>query len=94
MKGKGNKQRNKSIPQDNETLNDERFNQVFTDPRFMTVPQKIKKVEIDDRFKSVLTNRKFNIVAKVDKYGRRVDKEDKSMQQFYKIKNDGKKSND
>jgi hypothetical protein len=55
-------------------MQDDRFSQVFSDPRFMKVPQKIKKVEIDDRFKSVLTNKKFNVVAKVDKYGRRVDK--------------------
>ena len=38
------------------------------------MPSKVKKVEIDDRFKSVLTSKKFNMVAKVDKYGKRVDK--------------------
>lgn len=40
----------------------------------MKVPQKLKKVEIDDRFKGLLTDKKFNIVAKVDKYGRKVNK--------------------
>ena len=40
----------------------------------MRVPQKVKKVEIDSRFKDALTSKKFNVVAKVDKYGRRIDK--------------------
>ena len=54
----------------------------------MRVPNKIKKVEIDDRFKSVLTSKKFNMVAKVDKYGKRIDKQDKAMANYYKIKED------
>ena len=40
----------------------------------MNIPQKIKKVEIDDRFKKVLTDNEFNMVSKVDKYGRKVNK--------------------
>jgi hypothetical protein len=69
-------------------MKDDRFNKVFSDPRFMKVPQKLKKIEIDDRFKSVLTDKKFNIVSKVDKYGKRVNKKDKTMEKFYKIATD------
>ena len=54
----------------------------------MKMPQKKRKVEIDDRFKSMMTDKRFNIVAKVDKYGRKVDKQDKLMQNFYRLKND------
>ena len=61
---------------------------MFTDPRFMTVPKKVKKVDIDDRFKKGLTSKEFNTVAKVDKYGNRIDKQDNSMMKFYNIDND------
>ncbi len=45
----------------------------------------MKKVQIDDRFKAALTSKEFNLVQKVDKYGKRVDKQDTTMQAFYKI---------
>lgn len=51
----------------------------------MTVPKKVKKVDIDDRFKKGLTSKEFNTVAKVDKYGNRIDKQDNSMMKFYNI---------
>ncbi len=62
---------------------DDRFNEVYNDPRFMTVPKKLKKVEIDGRFKKALTSKEFNVVQKVDKYGRTVNRQDTTMQQFY-----------
>jgi hypothetical protein len=34
---------------------------------------------IDDRFKKALTDKEFNVVTKVDKYGKRVNKEDTTM---------------
>ena len=51
----------------------------------MTVPKKIKKVEIDDRFKKGILSKEFNMVAKVDKYGKKIDKQDNSMLKFYNI---------
>ena len=51
---------------------DARFDKVYSDPRFITAPNKIKKVEIDARFKKALGDKQFNTVAKIDKYGRRV----------------------
>lgn len=40
----------------------------------MKVPKKVKKVEIDDRFKKGILSKEFNTVAKVDKYGKKIDK--------------------
>lgn len=57
----------------------------------MQVPSKIKKVEIDDRFKKGITSKEFNTVAKVDKYGRRIDKQDNSMLKFYNLDKDNTK---
>jgi hypothetical protein len=53
---------------------DPRFSEVYSDPRFMTVPKKLKKVTIDVRFKAALNSKEFNLVQKVDKRGKRVDK--------------------
>jgi len=52
----------------------------------MRVPKKVKQVEIDSRFKKALKSKEFNLVQKVDKYGKRVDKQDNTMQAFYKMK--------
>jgi hypothetical protein len=64
---------------------DSRFDSIYSDPRFIKVPQKQKKLEIDDRFKSVLTSKKFNQISKVDKYGRKISKEDTTMKNYYKL---------
>jgi hypothetical protein len=56
----------------------------------MIAPNKVKKVEVDKRFKGMFTDKTFNVVAKVDKYGRKVDKKDTyALQNYY---TDGKKS--
>jgi len=65
--------------------NDDRVKQIFNDPRFMTVPKKVKKVELDARFKPMLQSKKFNQVSKVDKYGRKVDKQDTSVAKYYSL---------
>ena len=64
---------------------DPRFSEVYSDPRFMTVPKKLKKVTIDDRFKAALNSKEFNLVQKVDKRGKRVDKQDTTMASFYQL---------
>lgn len=43
-----------------ERTEDARFDKVYSDPRFMTVPNKVKKVEIDSRFSKMLTDKSFN----------------------------------
>lgn len=45
----------------------------------------MKKIEIDERFKKALKSKEFNLVQKVDKYGKRVDKQDTTMLNFYKM---------
>ena len=44
---------------------------MFSDPRFMVAPSKVKKVEIDNRFSKMFTDKQFNVVSKVDKYGKK-----------------------
>lgn len=55
---------------------DPRFAKVYSDPRFVVAPKKTNKVKLDQRFKSMLKDKEFNVVAKVDKYGRKVSKKD------------------
>jgi len=55
----------------------------------MTVPKKLKKVTIDDRFKAALTSKDFNLVQKVDKRGKRVDQQDTTMASFYQLEEKG-----
>ena len=44
----------------------------------------MKKVEIDSRFKKMFTDKQFNVIAKVDKYGRKVDQSDTfALQNYY-----------
>ncbi len=62
---------------------DSRFEEVFTNPIFTSVPHKVKKVAIDKRFKKKLNSKKFNVVSKVDKYGRKVKSQDKTMKEYY-----------
>ena len=49
---------------------DARFDKVYTDPRFVVAPSKLKKVEVDARFTKMYKDKEFNTVANVDKYGR------------------------
>ena len=72
-------------PSPHSAVEDERFKEVYTDPRFMKVPQKLKKVEIDDRFKKALNSKEFNLIQKVDKYGHKVNKQDNTMKAFYNM---------
>jgi len=39
----------------------------------MIAPNKVKKFEVDKRFKGMFTDKQFNVVAKVDKYGRKIE---------------------
>ena len=62
---------------------DARFDKVYSDPRFVAAPNKIKKVEIDARFKKMLNDKQFNTVAKIDKYGRKIRQQDTHALQNY-----------
>ena len=62
---------------------DSRFSKVYSDPRFVIAPNKVKKVKIDSRFKGMFTEKGFNDVAKVDKYGRKITKQDTHVLKNY-----------
>jgi hypothetical protein len=65
---------------------DSRFAEILSDPRYMEMPQKQKKVVIDKRFQQVLDKKSgFNTISKFDKTGKRVDTQDKLMQKFYRL---------
>ena len=66
-------------------MSDSRFDKVFSDPRFMVAPKKVTKVAIDKRFQKMFKEKDFNVVAKVDKYGKRIDKKDNyALKNYYK----------
>lgn len=51
-------------------ISDPRFSSIHFDPKFVPVPHKVYKAEIDDRFKGVFTDPKFRQTFQKDKYGR------------------------
>ena len=62
-------------------MDDPRFSKVFSDPRFRTVKKKDLKVTLDDRFNKKDLKKEFSLLkstAKVDKYGRKISKDDGS----------------
>ena len=76
-------------------MTDSRFNKVFTDTRFMVAPKKVSKVKIDKRFEGMFMKKEFNVVAKVDKYGRKINKTDNhALQNYYKDDCDKKSQSD
>lgn len=75
--------KSKSTPKE-QRADDARFDKVYSDPRFMAAPSKLKKVEIDSRFKTMFSDKQFNQVAAVDKYGRKVNKQDThALENYY-----------
>lgn len=38
-----------------------------------------------------MTDKEFNLVSKVDKHGRRVNKKDNALKEYYQIEDEGKK---
>ena len=72
---------------------DSRFAKVYSDPRFVIAPNKVKKVKIDSRFKNMFTDKGFNEIAKVDKYGRKISKKDThALQNYYEKDGDDSSS--
>ena len=71
---------------------DPRFAKVFSDPRFIVAPKKSTKVKVDSRFKGMLKDKEFNVVAKVDKYGRKVSKKDMYATQNYRDESESENS--
>jgi inhibitor of KinA sporulation pathway (predicted exonuclease) len=46
----GKQRKQHQTPQTSGAQEDARFDKVFSDPRFVPAPNKVKKVEIDQRF--------------------------------------------
>lgn len=47
----------------------------------------MKKVKVDKRFAGMMTNDKFKVISKVDKYGRKIDnpKQNKELKEYYQM---------
>lgn len=59
---------NNQIPM--EVLEDDRFKDIATDPKFRPIPKKETKIKIDQRFGKMFTDKRFKIKATMDKRGR------------------------
>ena len=73
---------------------DDRFKELKSDPRYLEMPQKQKKVKIDkERFGKIFDKKsEFNTIGKFDKTGKRIDQKDKMMDKYYQQEDDeGKK---
>ncbi len=64
---------------------DDRFAEFKTDPRFMEMPKKAKKVKIDkERFGAAFKKGSdFNTIGKFDKTGKKVNVKDTMMENYY-----------
>jgi hypothetical protein len=74
---------------------DARFSHLINNPRFRKLKSKETKVKIDDRFKSMFEDEKFNIKYKVDKYGREVNKKtSENLKDYYALESEQSSSED
>jgi hypothetical protein len=79
--------------------NDKRFDKLFKDPKFKSIPKKVRKVEVNDnRFSHMFTDNKFASQAQTDEYGRKLKKSNynKELEDFYITNNitiEGKNKN-
>lgn len=65
----------------NNILKDERFAHIPKDPKFRGIPKSKSKISIDERFKGIFTDKKFNVKYTVDKRGRPINQ---TSQENYK----------
>eukprot|EP01122_Echinamoeba_exundans_P005218 TRINITY_DN15389_c0_g1_i1.p1 TRINITY_DN15389_c0_g1~~TRINITY_DN15389_c0_g1_i1.p1 ORF type:complete len:741 (+),score=276.38 TRINITY_DN15389_c0_g1_i1:146-2368(+) len=69
-------------------ISDPRFAKMHTNREFMKLPKQQQKKQVDDRFKAMLTDKKFKTVAKLDQYGRKREAKDMDMSEFYRLENE------
>lgn len=67
-------------------LADARFAQAARDPKFRTITEREKKVDVDDRFQRMLTDRAFRSRKTVDMFGRPLSarERDEDLSKFYR----------
>lgn len=74
---------------------DERFAHLLKNPRFKTIPKKESKIKIDDRFKAMFEDEKFNIQYNVDKYGRKINKKSSdNLKDYYHLESSDSSEDD
>ena len=65
-------------------IDDPRFQEIKSDPRYLEMPSKKTKVKVDPRFKQMFDKKSdFNTISKFDKTGKIIKQKDKMMQKFY-----------
>lgn len=65
---------------------DERFLRVQKDPRFWEMPERERKIKIDERFRSMFHDRRFKVTHTVDKRGRPIGHTStEDLRRFYKV---------
>ena len=73
-----------------EGLEDKRFSSAKTDPRFKRVPRQVRRLEIDDRFKGMFDEERFQLNYSLDKRGRPVTKNSREdLQRYYRLEGTG-----
>ena len=66
---------------------DDRFKELSSDPRYLEMPQKKKKIAIDKkRFGKVFDKKsEFNTIGKFDKTGKKINHKDQMMDKYYQM---------
>jgi len=86
-KSKGSRPPHNTTP----VTNDPRFSVIHNDPRFAPPKRQDTSVVLDSRFKRVLSDPKFSSSARVDRYGRKLPKQNAKaeLSRFYRIEDEG-----
>eukprot|EP00252_Welwitschia_mirabilis_P006631 TRINITY_DN1751_c0_g1_i3.p1 TRINITY_DN1751_c0_g1~~TRINITY_DN1751_c0_g1_i3.p1 ORF type:complete len:850 (-),score=262.64 TRINITY_DN1751_c0_g1_i3:130-2679(-) len=71
---------------------DARFAHLHSDPRFMRIPRKTKKVSIDARFQRMFHDKHFTNSSLVDKRGRNKKQEKNEFHEYYHLSDDDSES--
>ncbi|WEW57766.1 pre-rRNA-processing protein esf1 [Emydomyces testavorans] len=74
----------------NDVITDPRFANIQSDPRYRLPSKKHTRVKIDKRFSRMLHDRDFSKNAAVDRYGRKLRRDDtrKQLERFYRLDED------
>ncbi|XP_055677647.1 ESF1 homolog [Lutzomyia longipalpis] len=88
-KSKKDEKMGKDSAKESEIWKDPRFSHLVNDPRFKNISESRRKVKIDRRFQSMFKDPKFSLKYTVDKYGRRVEKDQSdALKKYYALSDD------